>query len=138
MIYDIVLKNENSEEFNLSDLKGKWVVIYFYPKDDTPGCTLEAKEFSSKYSDFKKENCEVIGVSKDTCESHLKFKMKYNLGIILLSDRDGILHNRLKVNSRSTFIFNPEGELVREWRGVNPSGHAEQVLMELRRLKNKV
>lgn len=135
MIFDITLKDETGKPFSLSSMNGKWFVLYFYPKDDTPGCTVEAKDFTSKHKEFKDLGVEVIGVSKDTCESHSRFKTKYNLTIILLSDPERILHDRLNVKNRSTFIFDSNGKIVKEWRGVNPIGHANEVLEELKRLK---
>ncbi|MCS7122836.1 MAG: peroxiredoxin [Candidatus Micrarchaeota archaeon] len=135
MIFDLTLKDDRGGEFNLSSLNGKWFVIYFYPKDDTPGCTIEAKDFTSKYREFKDLDTEVIGVSRDNYESHSKFKIKHNLSIILLSDPEGILHSRLNVRNRSTFLFDPSGKIVQEWRGVNPLGHASEVLEVVKRLK---
>ncbi len=135
MIYDLIIKDNQCEDFKLDQLKGKWLVLYFYPKDNTPGCTLEAKDFSNLYKDFLSEDCEVIGVSKDSCESHKKFILNHNLRIKLLSDKDEVLHNRLNVKNRSTFLFDPYGKIVKEWRGVNPIGHAEQVLLTLKEIK---
>lgn len=136
MIYDLTAKDSDGVEIRLDRFKGRWLVIYFYPKDDTPGCTTEAKEFTALHHQFLSEGCDVVGVSKDSCESHKKFIAKYNLGILLLSDKEGVLHNRLDVKNRSTFLFDPSGKLVKEWRGVNPKGHAEQVLNTLKELKN--
>lgn len=138
MIYNFTLPDYNGEEFKFENLKGKWIVLYFYPKDDTPGCTIEAKDFSNLINEFEKEECYVIGVSKDSTQSHLKFKTKYNLKVILISDSKEILHKYLNVRNRSTFLFNPEGKLIKEWRGVNPINHANEVLDYLRKIKQSI
>ena len=124
-----------------SDLAGKKLVIYFYPKDDTPGCTKEAIEFSNLKNDFDKKNVNIIGVSKDSIEKHKKFISKYNLSLKLASDEDLEICKTFKVwveksmygkkymgIERSTFLFNENLELIQSWRKVKVNGHAEEVL----------
>ncbi len=125
----------------LKDLKGKVVVLYFYPMDDTPGCTVEAKGFRDYAADFTKAGAVVLGVSKDGLDSHAKFAKKFDLTFALLADTDGKIHDAygawkegsifghtaLGVN-RSTFVIDGNGEVRKVWRSVNPDGHAEEVL----------
>ncbi|MGB9788264.1 MAG: thioredoxin-dependent thiol peroxidase [Dictyoglomus turgidum] len=141
---DFTLPDQNGKEVSLSDYKGKWVVLYFYPKDMTPGCTKEAVSFSEKIDEFKKRNSVVIGISKDTVESHKKFAEKYNLEIILLSDKDAkvikeygawgkkrMYGKETEGTLRNTFIISPEGEILHEWKNVKLDGHVEEVLKKL-------
>lgn len=122
----------------------KNTLLYFYPKDDTPGCTLEAQDFTRLVAEFTKLGIQIIGVSKDSESSHEKFCQKYDLGIRLISDADEALHNQFGVIGekknygktyvgviRSTFLLDSEGKIVREWRNVKATGHAEKVLREL-------
>ena len=124
-----------------SDLAGKKLVIYFYPKDDTPGCTKEALEFSNLKNDFEKKNINIIGVSKDSIEKHQKFISKYNLSFKLASDEDLKICKAFKVwveksmygkkymgIERSTFLFDENLQLIQSWRKVKVNGHAEEVL----------
>ena len=124
-----------------SDLAGKKLVIYFYPKDDTPGCTKEALEFSNLKNDFEKKNINIIGVSKDSIEKHQKFISKYNLSFKLASDEDLKICKTFKVwveksmygkkymgIERSTFLFDENLQLIQSWRKVKVNGHAEEVL----------
>ena len=123
------------------DLAGKKLIIYFYPQDDTPGCTKEAIEFSNLKNDFDKKNVNIIGVSKDSIEKHKKFISKYNLSLKLASDEDLEICETFKVwveksmygkkymgIERSTFLFNENLELIQSWRKVKVNGHAEEVL----------
>ncbi len=120
---------------------GKLVVLYFYPRDSTPGCTNEGIDFTSLYQDFKKKNVEIFGISRDSIKSHEKFKEKYNFPFELLSDSDEIACNLFDVIKlknmygkqvqgieRSTFLIDTEGNLINEWRGLKVPGHAEEVL----------
>lgn len=147
---DFTLPDQNGKEVSLSDYKGKWVVLYFYPKDMTSGCTKEAVGFSEKIDEFTKRNSLVIGISKDTVESHKKFAEKYNLKITLLSDKDAkvikkygawgkkkMYGKETEGTIRSTFIISPEGEILHEWRNVKVDGHVEEVLKKLDELINK-
>jgi peroxiredoxin Q/BCP len=141
-------KNQFNETVNLSDYLGKKnVVLYFYPKDDTPGCTIEANQFTQLAEEFAKADTVVIGVSKDTCASHTDFINKYGLKVDLLSDEDGKLcesygvwqereKNGVKSMAilRSTFIINKQGELVDVAYGVTPEGHAQEVLEKVKNL----
>ena len=124
-----------------SDLAGKKLVIYFYPKDDTPGCTKEALEFSNLKNDFDKKNVNIIGVSKDSIEKHKKFISKYKLNLNLASDEDLKICETFKVwveksmygkkymgIERSTFLFDENLQLIQSWRKVKVNGHAEEVL----------
>ena len=123
----------------LNKIKSKFIVLYFYPKDDTPGCTLETKDFNSFYNKFKKLNCEIYGISKDTIESHIKFKNKYKVKFELLSDENKIAIKNFKVWGkkqfmgkefmgliRSTFLLK-KNIVVKEWRNVRVKGHAEEI-----------
>ncbi|MBL6966787.1 MAG: peroxiredoxin, partial [Anaerolineales bacterium] len=142
------LPNQNDETVSLSDFNGQWLILYFYPKDDTPGCTKEACDFSDALDDFAGLNAVVTGVSVDDTLSHRAFIGKYNLGINLLSDPEKNAHTAygawgLKKNYgkeyegtiRSTFIISPEGEIAAVWRGVRvrsktkngESKHADKV-----------
>ncbi len=119
-------------------------LLYFYPKDNTPGCTLEAQDFTRLVPDFAKLGIQIIGVSKDSEASHEKFCNKHSLGITLISDESGELHEQFGVIGekknygkvyvgviRSTFLLDQSGNIVKEWRNVKATGHAEKVLREL-------
>lgn len=125
----------------LSQLRGKAVVLYFYPKDSTPGCTIEGRDFSRLYDQFKSNGTEVFGISRDSLKSHENFKAKENYCIDLLSDEDeklskmfGVIKmknmygRQVRGIERSTFVIDKDGKLVKEWRGVKVPGHAEEVL----------
>ena len=128
----------------LNKIKSKFIVLYFYPKDDTPGCTLETKDFNSFYNKFKKLNCEIYGISKDTIESHIKFKNKYKVKFELLSDENKIAIKDFKVWGkkkfmgrefmgviRSTFLIDKKGKTVKIWNNVKVKDHAKEVLKTL-------
>ena len=123
----------------LNKIRSKYTVLYFYPKDDTPGCTLETKDFNSFYNKFIKLNCEIYGISKDSIESHLKFKKKYKVKFELLSDENKIAIKDFKVWGkkkfmgkefmgliRSTFLLK-KNNIIKEWRNVRVKGHAEEI-----------
>lgn len=127
--------------FTLSAHLGKHLVVYFYPKDNTPGCTTEAQQFRDLYPGFQAANCEVVGVSRDSLKSHENFKSKFSLPFELLSDPDetvctlfGVMKmknmygKQVRGIERSTFVFDKAGELRQEWRGVKVPEHASQVL----------
>ena len=140
--------NQDNETINLADYEGKKnVVLYFYPKDDTPGCTIEANQFTELANDFSEADTVVLGVSKDTCESHQAFIDKYDLKVNLLADTSGELcdaygvwqekeKNGIKKMGivRSTFIINKEGVLVDVMYGVNAEGHAQEILDKVKHL----
>lgn len=140
-IVDFSLPSTGGQTFTLSAARGKHLVIYFYPKDDTPGCNTEAQQFRDLYASFNSANCEVVGVSRDSIKSHENFKAKFTLPFALLSDADETVCNLLgvmkqknmygkKVRSieRSTFVFDKEGTLRHEWRALKADGHAQEVL----------
>ena len=133
-------------KFDLKNFKGK-LVIYFYPKDDTPGCTLETKDFSKLYKKFKKAKCEVVGVSKDSIESHEKFKKKYRVPFELLSDPDLKMHKKYGVWGVKTFmgkkflgtirssVFIDNGKIKKIWSKVRVNDHAKEVFNFVRSYK---
>jgi len=138
---DFQLPGTSGVSFKFSDQRGHPIVIYFYPKDNTPGCTTEGQEFRDLYPQFRKLECEVFGVSRDSLKSHETFKAKMGFPFELLCDADEIackLFNVIKMKNmygrkvrgieRSTFVIDRSGELVREWRGVKVPGHAREVL----------
>jgi peroxiredoxin len=141
-------RNQHNQLVSLSDYTGKKnVVLYFYPKDDTPGCTIEANQFTQLAEEFAKLDTVVIGVSKDSCESHIDFINKFGLKLDLLADTNGELSNSYGVWQerekngvksmailRSTFIINKEGKLVDVAYGVAPDGHAREVLEKIKTL----
>ena len=142
---DFTLMGSDGKEHKLSDYIGKKVILYFYPKDNTPGCTTEACDFSDNIDRITNQNAIVVGISKDNLNSHNKFIEKFNLPFILLSDEDKIvceLYDVIKEKNmygkkvlgieRSTFIINEEGYLIKEFRKVKVKGHIDAVLEELK------
>jgi thioredoxin-dependent peroxiredoxin len=141
---DFELQSDAGETVKLSDLRGRPVVLYFYPKDDTPGCTKEACEFRDAYDGFRERGAEVLGVSPDDVASHGKFKAKHELPFTLLADPDHAVaekygvwaersfagKNYMGIN-RSTFIIDPEGNVARAMMGIKAAGHAAKVLDSL-------
>jgi len=138
---DFSMPADGDRTLSLKDFKGKNIVLYFYPKDDTPGCTVEAKDFSAMLSDFKAANTVVIGASKDTVAKHDKFIGKHELSIPLLSDTDGELVEAYGVwvlkklygreymgIERATYLIDTQGIIQHIWRKVRVKGHAETVL----------
>ena len=134
------LISTSNEVIELNKIKSKLIVLYFYPKDDTPGCTLETKDFNSLISKFKKNNCNVYGISKDSLESHKKFKKKYEIKFDLLSDEKKIAIKAYKVWGkkqfmgkefmgliRSSFLIKNK-KIIKEWRSVRVKNHAQEVL----------
>jgi thioredoxin-dependent peroxiredoxin len=145
---DFCLKNQNEESVCLKDFKGKWVVLYFYPKDNTPGCTMEAIYFTKYQKEFQQLNTVILGISTDSCESHKKFADKNNLSLILLSDPDHAVSESYGVwspksfmgrsflgISRTTFLINPQGNLVHSWPKVKVAGHTTEVLNKLKEVQ---
>lgn len=142
---DFTLATESGKPLKLSSLKGKPVVVYFYPKDDTSGCTLEAKDFSRLAPEFRKAGAEVVGISPDSVESHQKFSKKYDLAVRLAADTDkavagayGVwveksMYGRKYMGvERSTFLVGKDGRIANSWRKVKVPGHAEEVLAAVR------
>lgn len=134
-------------EISLTDLKGKNVVLYFYPKDDTPGCTIEAQDFTKKIKEFEKLDCVILGVSKDSVKSHCNFISKYNLAFNLLADTDaavcqkyGVIKDKSMFGKkylgieRSTFLIDKMGKIAGIWSPVKVNGHVEEVLEFLTKL----
>ncbi|AVR45760.1 peroxiredoxin [Christiangramia fulva] len=141
---NISLKDQNGNDFSFEELKGKAFVVYFYPKDFTPGCTKEACNFRDSYEDFKELGAEVIGISADSEDSHSSFADKYELPYILLSDEDkkareafGVQPNLLGLlPGRETFIFDKEGKLLHKFNSMNASRHMPEALTVLRKNLN--
>ena len=143
------LLSTNKKEYCLKHSKGKIMILYFYPKDDTPGCTLETKDFNSLLSKFKKFNCEIYGISKDNIESHHKFKKKYNVKFDLLADNEKKVIKAYKVWGkkkfmgkefmgiiRSTFLINEQKKIIKIWKNVKVKDHAQEVLDTVKSLQN--
>ena len=135
------LLSTGDKTFNLSAVAGKKVVIYFYPKDDTPGCTNEGQQFTDSYDEFVEHNCIIVGISRDSIKSHERFKGKMAFPFELLSDKDEVvckLFDVIKLKNmygkqvrginRSTFVLDTEGVLRKEWRTVKVPGHVQEVL----------
>ena len=138
-------KSTSKKNYSLKDSIGKYVVLYFYPKDDTPGCTIETNDFNKLLSSFKKLNCEVYGISKDSIASHDKFKDKYKIKFDLLADQDLKLLKKYKVwgkkkfmgrefmgTVRSTYLIDKNGKVLKAWTNVKVKDHAKEVLETLK------
>jgi peroxiredoxin Q/BCP len=138
---DFELPSTHNKAFRLSAAAGKNLVIYFYPKDDTPGCTTEGQDFRDAYKAFTQFDCDIVGISRDNVKSHEKFKMKMDFPFELLSDTDesicelfGVMKmknmygKQVRGIERSTFVLDTQGILRREWRGVKIPGHVQEVL----------
>ncbi len=141
------LLNQDDKKVALKDLAGHWVVLYFYPKDDTPGCTTQACEFTTNWKQFEKLSARVIGVSPDSPESHREFIAKFKLSIELLSDPEhevlekygawGEKNNYGKISQgvlRTTYLIDPQGKIAHSWPKVKAAGHAEAVAEKLAEL----
>jgi len=137
----------SNQKVEIPDNHGRNIVLYFYPKDDTPGCTIEGNDFSALNESFAEQNTVIYGVSRDSITSHEKFKQKFNYTIDLISDEDESLCNQFDVIKlkklygkeylgivRSTFVINPNGEILKQWDKVKVDGHAEEVLEFIRGL----
>ena len=138
------LTTNEGKQASLSDFKGKWVVLYFYPKDFTGGCTLEAHNFQRDLSKYDAVNAVILGVSVDTAESHKSFCAKEGLNFKLLSDSDAKVsdqygsvmeYNGMKLSARNTFIIDPQGKIAKVFAKVNPAVHSEEVLAALASLQ---
>jgi peroxiredoxin Q/BCP len=138
---DFSLPATGGQTFTLSAARGQHLVIYFYPKDNTPGCATEAQQFRDLYDQFRKADCEIVGISRDGIKSHENFKAKFTLPFELLSDADeavctqfGVMKQKMMYGKqvrgieRSTFVIDKTGALRREWRGLKADGHAQEVL----------
>ncbi len=138
---DFTLPATGGTTFNLSELKGRGVVLYFYPKDDTSGCTTEGLDFSALHAQFQAIGWDIFGVSRDSVKSHERFKAKFSFAFDLLSDEDekvcelfGVMKlknmygKQVRGIERSTFLITPDGQVARAWRGVKVPNHAQEVL----------
>jgi thioredoxin-dependent peroxiredoxin len=141
---DFSASDRQGTSFSLADFSGRWLVLYFYPKDNTPGCTTEAIEFTAKLAEFKALGAQIIGISPDSISSHGKFIDKHNLGILLLSDPDhqiaeayGVWQLKKFMGKefmgvvRSTFLITPDRQIAKSWSNVRVKNHVDTVLAEL-------
>jgi len=139
------LPSTSKNIYSLKDSVGKYIVIYFYPKDDTPGCTLETNDFNKLLPNFKKLNCEILGISKDNLKSHDKFREKYKIKFNLLADEDLEVLKKYKVWGRkkfmgrefmgiirTTFLLDKKGKIIKIWENVKVKDHAKEVLETLK------
>jgi thioredoxin-dependent peroxiredoxin len=140
-IPDFELPSTGGKTFKLSDYLGKTLVLYFYPKDSTPGCTTQGQQFRDAYPEFEALNAEIVGISRDSLKSHENFKAKFSFPFELLSDAEeqacslfdvikmkNMYGKQVRGIQRSTFVMDKRGVLVREWRGVKVDGHVREVL----------
>ena len=145
---DFIVKDDQENHFSSKNLLDQWTVMYFYPKDNTPGCTQESCDFRDRLTALKKAGAQVVGISKDSIDSHKKFKEKYYLPFPILSDADGKLCDLLDVAQekrmfgrkymgilRSTYLIDPEGVVRKIWRKVKVRGHVEDVIVALNELR---
>ena len=147
---NFILSSTSKDKYSLKDSLGKFVVIYFYPKDDTPGCTIETNDFNKLIPKFEKLNCEVYGISKDSIKSHDKFKNKYKIKFDLLSDQEIKVLKKYKVwgkkkfmgrefmgTIRSTFLIDKTGKIIKIWNNVKVKDHAKEVFDTLKTFSKK-
>jgi peroxiredoxin Q/BCP len=147
---NFILPSTNQNNYSLKDSLGKYVILYFYPKDDTPGCTIETNDFNKLLSKFKKLECEVYGISKDNLKSHEKFRNKYKIKFDLLSDQELKVLKKYKVWGkkkfmgrefmgiiRTTFLIDKKGKIIKIWNNVKVKDHAKEVLETLKNLSKK-
>ncbi len=144
------LPSTSNNEYSLKDSLGKYIVLYFYPKDDTPGCTLETNDFNKLLPKFKKLNCEILGISKDNLKSHDKFRDKYKIKFDLLADEEIKVLKKYKVWAkkkfmgrefmgivRTTFLIDKKGKIIKIWNNVKVKDHAKEVLETLQNIVKK-
>ena len=144
------LPSTSNNEYSLKDSLGKYIVLYFYPKDDTPGCTIETNDFNKLISKFKKLSCEIYGISKDSIKSHEKFREKYKIKFDLLSDEDIKVLKKYKVWGkkkfmgrefmgiiRTTYLIDKKGKILKVWNNVKVKDHANEVLETLKGIIKK-
>jgi peroxiredoxin Q/BCP len=140
---DFTLPSQDGSRVSLHDFRGKWVVLYFYPKDGTSGCTIEAHNFQRDIAKYEQDHAVIVGVSVDSTNSHQEFCAKQGLTFKLLADTEKAVSRQygsltdllgLKMSTRNTFLVNPEGRIARVWTGVSPGRHSEEVLAALDRL----
>ena len=146
---NFILPSTSKDKYSLKDSSGKYIVIYFYPKDDTPGCTIETNDFNKMLSKFKKLDCEIYGISKDSLKSHVKFREKYKIKFDLLSDEDLKVLKKYKVwgkkkfmgreymgINRTTFLIDKKGKIIKIWENVKVKDHAKEVFETLKSIIN--
>ena len=144
------LPSTSNNEYSLKDSLGKYIVLYFYPKDDTPGCTIETNDFNKLLAKFKKLNCEILGISKDNLKSHDKFRDKYKIKFDLLADEEIKVLKKYKVWAkkkfmgrefmgivRTTFLIDKKGKIIKIWNNVKVKDHAKEVLETLQNIAKK-
>ena len=143
MAPDFTAPSQDGSLVSLQDFRGRWVVLYFYPKDETPGCTIEAHNFQRDLAKYEQANAVIVGVSVDSAGSHREFCAKQGLKFKLIADTEGRVSREYgslmnlvvtKMASRNTFLIDPEGKIAKEWIGVSPAGHSPQVLAALAEL----
>ena len=147
---NFILPSTSKTTYTLKNSLGKFVVLYFYPKDDTPGCTIETNDFNKLLPKFNKLDCEIYGVSKDNIKSHDKFREKYKIKLDLLSDEDTKIHKKYNVwgkkkfmgreflgTIRTTFLIDKKGKILKTWENVKVKDHAKEVLETLKNLSKK-
>lgn len=145
---DFSLPDQTNTVRSLADFAGRWLVLYFYPEDDTPGCTAEACEFRDSYAVMQERGLAVVGVSSDSVKSHAKFAQKYHLNFPILADESGDVQKaygawdakelwgvQLRGTVRTTVLINPAGEIARVYPKVTPKGHAEEILKDYEELR---
>ena len=137
---DFTLPSQDGSQLSLLGFRGKWVVLYFYPKDGTSGCTIEAHNFQRDIAKYERKSAVIVGISVDSAASHSDFCAKQGLTFKLLSDTEKSVSRQygsltsllgIKMSSRNTFLINPEGKIARIWTGVTPSHHSQDVLAAL-------
>jgi peroxiredoxin Q/BCP len=144
------LKDQDGKQHTLDEYLGKWLLLYFYPKDDTPGCTKEACTFRDSIHEFSKRGVAIVGVSKDSVASHKKFADKYKLPFTLLSDPDHMaieaygawgrkkfMGKEFTGTQRNSFLINPQGDIEKEYKDVNPLSHSGEIITDLDQLQAK-
>jgi peroxiredoxin Q/BCP len=139
------LQDQAGKWHSLADYKGKWVALYFYPKDDTPGCTTQACSFRDNVFEFKKENAVILGISVDDVASHKAFAEKHSLPFTLLADQDKVVTKQygvlktymgvMEMARRDTFLIDPQGRIAKHYESVEPEGHSKVVIDDIRALK---
>jgi peroxiredoxin Q/BCP len=147
---NFTLPSTSKNKYTLKNSLGKFVVLYFYPKDDTPGCTIETNDFNKLLPKFNKLDCEIYGVSKDNIKSHDKFREKYKIKFDLLSDEETKIHKKYNVwgkkkfmgreflgTIRTTFLIDKKGKILKTWENVKVKDHAKEVLETLKKLSKK-
>jgi peroxiredoxin Q/BCP len=147
---NFILPSTSKDEYLLKNSSGKYIIIYFYPKDDTPGCTIETNDFNKLHSKFKRLECEIYGISKDSLKSHDKFKKKYKIKFDLLADEELKVLKKYKVwgkkkfmgreymgINRTTFLIDKKGKIIKIWENVKVKNHAKEVLETLKTIINK-